>query len=173
MRAESPWGEGLVPLWKEKQERWFFSATWRHSKEVPNYRSGAQPHKEPNQPVPWPWRSQPPELWERNLLFKPPRLWYFRHRNSHWLTYHLGLISNECEQIPAILNLSSWMLIIYQLNPDKQFLYKNSTLLKNLDTTRIVDDQRGNRLLWKFPFRPAQNSYFSRQGGCKYLTVEQ
>ena len=35
-------------------------------------------HQEQNQPAPWSWTSQPPQLWECKLLFKPLSLWCFK-----------------------------------------------------------------------------------------------
>lgn len=37
----------------------------------------ASPHQTLNLLTPWYWTSQPLELWEINVLIKPPCLWYF------------------------------------------------------------------------------------------------
>ena len=39
---------------------------------------GVTLHQEQNQPAPWFWTSQPPQLWECKLLFKPLSLWCFK-----------------------------------------------------------------------------------------------
>lgn len=94
--------------------------------------SQVRPHQEPNQPAPWSWISQSPELREHKLLFKQPSLWYLVMAA---LANHTGPSSQDQHQ--RIKSFPSPMIKTCSQNslasgPQKSLIFTDETTLHHI-----------------------------------------